>query len=101
MATNRFPPADAAGVDSVAAAAALLTTGHEAALRWAAGLQDEIGPAVLPGQAGGVAQGHLIAEPEPPSPRGAVVRALPAKSTATEQHVHAVAGDGARHLERA
>ncbi len=49
-------------------------------------------PRCPPRTGSGVAQGHVIAEPEPASPRSGVVRALPAKSTATEQQVHAVAG---------
>ena len=46
-------------------------------------------------------KGDLIAGPEPAAPRVAVVRALLAKSTATEDQIDPVAGDGARHHEGA
>src|SRR5207344_2832004 len=64
----------AARIDAVAARAALLMTRHEAALGRTADLEDQIRAARLPGQAGRVAQGDLVAEPEPPAARGAVVR---------------------------
>src|SRR4029079_9251922 len=93
-------PPGAARVDAVAARAALLVAGDEATLRRAADLEDQVGAARLPGDAGVVAQGDVVAEPEPAAARGAVVRPLLAQP-APDAEVHAVARDGRRHLERA
>jgi hypothetical protein len=87
-------------MDTVAARATELAAGHEAALRRAADLQDEVRAAVFPGDAGVVAQGDVVAEPEPAAAGRAVVRPLLAEAAA-DAEVDAVVGNRGRHVERA